>query len=143
MGYVGQRIPCLTVALERLIAFRSAGDLIVKLLLAIIRPTKLQDVREALKSLGVERMTVCDSHGFGRQRGQLETYRGIEYKVNLLQKIVLEIIVNDDFLDRTLETIEHVARTGSEGNIGDGKIFVLPVSDVIRIGNTVRGPEAV
>lgn len=115
----------------------------MKLLMAIIRPTKLQAVQEALKSIGVERMTVCDSHGYGRQRGKTETYRGVEYKVNLLRKVVLEIVVNDDFVDRTVDTIERVARTGTEGNIGDGKIFQLPVMDAIRIDHTVRGPEAV
>jgi nitrogen regulatory protein PII len=119
------------------------GVLIVKLLLAIIRPTKLQAVQEALKAVGVERMTVCDAHGYGRQRGQSETYRGVEYKINLLRKVVLEVVVNDDFVDRTIETIEQVARTGTEGNIGDGKIFQVPVEQSIRIGDTVHGPEAV
>ena len=115
----------------------------MKMLLAIIRPTKLQAVQEALKAIGVERMTVCDAHGYGRQRGQTETYRGVEYKINLLRKVVLEVVVNDDFVDRTVETIEQVARTGSEGNIGDGKIFQLPVEETIRIGQTVKGKEAV
>lgn len=115
----------------------------MKLLLAIIRPTKLEAVREALKDVGVERMTVCDAHGFGRQRGQTETYRGVEYNINLLRKVAVEVVVNDDFVDRTIETIERVARTGEEGNIGDGKIFQLPVDEAIRIGETVRGKEAV
>ena len=115
----------------------------MKLLLAIIRPTKLQAVRESLRAIGVDRMTVCDSHGYGRQRGQTETYRGVEYKVNLLRKVVLEIVVNDDFVDRTVEVIEQIARTGPEGNIGDGKIFQLPVDETIRLGQMARGPEAV
>ncbi len=115
----------------------------MKLLMMVIRPTKLQAVQEALKLVGVERMTVCDAHGFGRQRGQIETYRGVEYEVQLLRKVVLEIVVNDDFVDRTIETVEQIARTGSEGNIGDGKIFQLPVERAIRIGQTVEGPEAV
>lgn len=115
----------------------------MKMLYAIIRPTKLQAVQEALKSVGVERMTVCDAHGYGRQRGQTETYRGVEYKVNLLRKVVLEIVVNDDFVDRTIDTLEQIARTGTEGSIGDGKIFQVPVLQAIRIGQTVRGPEAV
>ena len=119
----------------------------MKMLLAIIRPTKLQAVQSALKSIGVERMTVCDSHGYGRQRGQTEAYRGIEYKVNLLRKVVLEIVVNDDFVERTIETIESIARTGADGNIGDGKIFQLPVLDAVRIdhdmSSPLRGPEAV
>lgn len=115
----------------------------VKLLLAIIRPTKLQAVQEALKSIGVARMTVCDAHGFGRQHGKVETYRGVEYKVTLLRKVVLEIAVNDDFVDRTIDMIEHVARSGAEGNIGDGKVFVLPMLESIRIDDLVRGPEAI
>lgn len=115
----------------------------MKLVVAIIRPTKLQAVQEALKRVGVERMTVCDAHGYGRQRGQTETYRDVEYKVNLLRKVVLEIVVNDDFLERTIDTIERVARTGTEGNIGDGKVFVMPVLETIRLGQTVSGPEAV
>jgi nitrogen regulatory protein P-II 1 len=113
------------------------------MLYAIIRPTKLQAVQEALRLVGVERMTVCDAHGYGRQRGQTETYRGVEYKVNLLRKVVLEIVVNDDFLDRTIDTIEQIGRTGPDGNIGDGKMFQIPVLEAIRIGHTVRGPEAV
>ena len=115
----------------------------MKLVLAIIQPTKLRAVQEALASVGVERMTVCDAQGFGRQRGQTELYRGVEYRTNLLRKVTLEIAVNDDFLERTLETIAHVARTGTDGNIGDGKIFVLPCDDVISQGGTLRGPEAV
>jgi nitrogen regulatory protein PII len=115
----------------------------VKLIIAIIQPTKLNAVREALVKVGVERMTVCDAQGYGRQRGQTELYRGIEYKTHLLRKIALEIAVNDDFLPRTLETLENVARTGPEGNIGDGKIFVLPLESVTRIGGLAEGPEAV
>ncbi len=115
----------------------------MKMLIAIIRPTKLQAVREALRVIGVERMTICDAHGFGRQRGQQETYRGVQYEIKLLRKVVLEIVVNDDFVERTVATIEQVARTGPEGNIGDGKVFQLPVVDAIRIGHMVRGPEAV
>lgn len=115
----------------------------VKLLMAIIRPTKLQAVREALKSIGVDRMTVCDAHGYGRQRGQTETYRGVEYRTNLLRKVVLEIVVNDDFVDRTVEMIERVARSGPEGNIGDGKVFQLPVIESVRIDDGIRGQEAV
>lgn len=115
----------------------------MKLVIAIIQPTKLRAVQEALARVGVERMTVCDAQGYGRQRGQTAMYRGVEYKTSLLRKVVLEIAVNDDFLDRTLETIETVARTGPEGNIGDGKVFVLPVEQTYRIGGLVEGPEAV
>jgi nitrogen regulatory protein P-II 1 len=115
----------------------------VKLVVAIIQPPKLQAVRDALQRIGVERLTVCDAHGYGRQRGQTATYRGLEYKTTLLRKVMLEIVVNDDFLERTIETIDAVARTGPEGNIGDGKVFVLPVHQVYRIGGTTTGPEAV
>jgi nitrogen regulatory protein P-II 1 len=115
----------------------------VKLIIAIIQPIKLKAVQEALTRVGVERMTVCDAQGFGRQRGQTEMYRGVEYKARLLRKIALEILVNDDFLDRTIETIEAVAKTGSDGNIGDGKIFVLPTLEVHLIGGGASGPEAI
>ena len=115
----------------------------MKLVLAIVQPPKLSALREALVKVGVERMTVCDAQGYGRQRGQTAMYRGREYKTNLLRKIALEIVVNDDFLDRTIETIERVARTGPEGEIGDGKIFVMPVLEAIEIGRMIRGPEAV
>ncbi len=115
----------------------------MKFIVAVIQPTKLQPVQEALRRIGVERMTVCDAQGYGRQRGQTEMYRGVEYRTNLLRKIALEIAVNDDFLQRTIDTITEVARTGTEGNIGDGKIFVLPMTDVCQIGGTERGPEAI
>lgn len=114
----------------------------MKMVYAIIQPTKLQPVQEALQKIGVQRMTVCDAQGYGRQKGQTALYRGVEYKTNLLRKIALEIVVNDDFLDRTIDTIMNVARTGSEGNIGDGKIFVLPTDTAIQIGGTERGPGA-
>ena len=115
----------------------------VKMIIAIIQPTKLSALREALVKIGVERMTVCDAQGFARQRGHTEYYRGVEYKTHLLRKIALEIAVNDDFLDRTIDTIVSVARTGPEGNIGDGKIFVLPLEHVTRIGGVTTGPGAV
>lgn len=115
----------------------------MKLILAIIQPTKLQPLQEALAKIGVERMTICDAQGFARQRGQTELYRGVEYKTHLLRKIALEIAVNDDFLERTVGTIVNVARTGPDGNIGDGKIFVLPMEDVRQIGGKSRGPEAI
>lgn len=115
----------------------------MKLVLAIIQPTKLKPVQAALAKIGVERMTVCDAQGYARQRGRTELYRGVEYKTQLLRKVALEIVVNDDFLDRTIETLESVARTGPEGSIGDGKILVLPVDEAIQIGGATRGKEAV
>lgn len=115
----------------------------MKLILAVIQPPKLAAVREALQRIGVERMTVCDAQGFGRQRGQTATYRGIEYKTHLLRKVSLEIFVNDDFVERTVEAIQQIARSGSEGNIGDGKIFIMPAEEAITIDGGKRGPEAV
>lgn len=115
----------------------------MKLILAIIQPTKLNPLREALARIGVTRMTVCDAQGYGRQLGRTEMYRGYEYKTHLLRKIELEIVVNDDFLERTIDTILSVARTGPEGNIGDGKIFVLPAEQVVQISDGITGPGAV
>ena len=115
----------------------------MKIIIAVIQPTKLNAVKEALARAGVDRMTVCDAQGYGRQRGQTQLYRGVEYKTNLLRKIELEIVVNDDFLDRTIEAITSVARTGPEGTIGDGKIFVMPVERTIQLGGTEQGPGAV
>lgn len=115
----------------------------MKLIVAVIQPTKLKAVREALVNIEVTRMSVCDAAGYGRQRGQTETYRGNEYQTTLLRKVAVEILVNDDFVDRTLEALATVARTGPEGSIGDGKIFVLPCERVVRISDGLTGPEAV
>jgi nitrogen regulatory protein P-II 2 len=115
----------------------------VKLVIAIIQPTKLDAVRQALDKIEVARMTITDAQGFGRQRGRTEMYRGHEYTTRLLRKVVLEIIVNDDFLERTVNTIINVARTGPEGNIGDGKIFIVPADQAIQISDGFRGPGAV
>ena len=112
-------------------------------MIAIIQPTKLQVVQDALRKLEVHKMTVCDAQGYARQRGQTVRYRGAEYKTDLLRKVALEIVVNDDFLDRTLEAIEQFGRTGPEGAIGDGKVLVLPVEEVIDIASETRGPGAV
>jgi nitrogen regulatory protein P-II 1 len=128
-----------------LISARSAGGgaCPMKLIVAIIQPTKLNSVREALDKVGVTRMTVGDAQGYARQMGRTEMYRGHEYKTHLLRKVALEIVVNDDFLDRTIDVLSNVARTSPEGTIGDGKIFVLPVEEAIQIGEPVRGPGAV
>jgi len=115
----------------------------VKLVVAIIQPTKLDAVREALEKIEVTRMTVSDAQGFGQQRGQTEMYRGREYTTTLLRKVALEIVVNDDFLERTVRTVASAARTGPEGNIGDGKLFVLPAEEAIQISDGSRGPGAV
>lgn len=115
----------------------------MKLVIAVIQPTKLKALREALEKMEVTRMTVCDAQGFGRQRGRTELYRGHEYTATLLRKVALEILVNDDFLERTVDTIVSVARTGPEGTIGDGKIFVVPADETIQIDDGSRGPGAV
>jgi nitrogen regulatory protein PII len=114
----------------------------MRIVLAVIQPTKLRPVQEALARIGVERMTVCDALGYGQQRGQRAGSRAGD-RTTLLRKVALEIAVNDDFLDKTVETIARVAKTGSEGAIGDGKIFVLPMEDVVRLSDTVRGPEGI
>lgn len=111
--------------------------------MAVIQPTKLDAVRQALNRIGVERVTVCDSQGFGRQKGQPPMYRGVEYQATFLRKVTLQIAVNDDFLEKAIETITNTARTGSEGTIGDGKIFVLPLTDVIQIEDQIRGRGAI
>ena len=113
------------------------------MLSVIIQPTKFESIREALETIGVSRYTVCDAQGYGRQRGQTEMYRGQEYKTHLLRKLALEIVVNDDFVQRTIEVITRVARTGVEGNIGDGKLFVLPVEETIQISTGERGMGAI
>lgn len=115
----------------------------MKLIVAVIQPTKLDSVRAALSEIAVERLSVFDAEGYGRQRGQTASFRGIEYQTNLLRKVIIEVAVNDDFLEKTLTTIENVARTGQEGNIGDGKILVLPIEQVVQIGGKERGPSAV
>lgn len=115
----------------------------MRLLIAIIQPTKLSAVREALEDVEVSRMTICDAQGFGRQWERAEEYRGHEYSTELLRKVVLEIVVNEDFLQRTIDTVSRVARTGPEGTIGDGKIFVLPIEDAIQLNDAARGPGSV
>ena len=113
----------------------------MRMVVAFIQPTKLKAVQEALAAIGVERMTVCDALGYGQQRGQLPGADASGEK--LLRKAALEISVNEDFLGKTVETIARVARTGESGAIGDGKIFILPVEEVVRLSDSVRGPEAV
>ncbi len=107
---------------------------------AIIKPFKLDDVREALSDAGITGMTVSEVKGFGRQKGHTELYRGAEYMVDFLPKTKIEIIISDDLLDLCVETIMEVARTGK---IGDGKIFVTPVEKVIRIRTGEENESAV
>lgn len=111
----------------------------MKLVTAIIKPFKLDDVREALSAVGRHGLTVTEVKGFGRQKGHTELYRGAEYVVDFLPKVKIEVAVDDDQLDTTIETIINAARTGK---IGDGKIFVTALEDVIRIRTGEAGPEA-
>ncbi|MBL9162513.1 MAG: P-II family nitrogen regulator [Planctomycetaceae bacterium] len=115
----------------------------MKLIIAVIQPSKLEDVKAALSEVEVVRLTIMDVQGFGRQKGQTEVYRGREISVNLLRKVQLQIAVNDAFVEPTINAIIKGGRTGESGQIGDGKIFVLPLDDCIRIRTGERGPEAI
>ncbi len=115
----------------------------MKLIIAIIQPNKLEEVKAALTEVDVVRLTVMDCQGFGRQKGQTEVYRGHEFTVNLLRKVQLQIAVNDDFVEPTVDAILKAGRTGEQGAIGDGKIFVLPMEDCIRIRTGERGSDAI
>jgi nitrogen regulatory protein P-II 1 len=107
---------------------------------AIIKPFKLDDVKEALQALGLQGMTVLEAKGFGRQKGQTELYRGAEYVVDFLPKIKIEVVVADDQVSAAIEAIQIAARTG---RIGDGKIFISDILDVIRIRTGETGPGAI
>ena len=115
----------------------------MKLVVAIIQPEKLQDVQRALAERDVYLMTVSDVRGCGRQRGYTEVYRGTEVRIQLIPKLKLEIAVNEAFVEATVEAIVHAARTGDTGAIGDGKIFVLPLEDCVRIRTGERGSDAI
>ncbi len=110
----------------------------MKMVTAIIKPFKLDDVREALSEIGVKGVTATEVKGFGRQKGHTELYRGAEYVVDFLPKIKLEIAVDDDMVERVVESIINAARTGK---IGDGKIFVGPLEQAVRIRTGESGPE--
>ena len=107
---------------------------------AVIKPFKLDEVKDALHELGVQGLTITEARGFGRQKGHAELYRGAEYIVDFLPKVKIEIVLDDALIDRAVDAIVRAARTG---RIGDGKIFVLPVEDVIRIRTGERGADAV
>ena len=115
----------------------------MKLIVAIIQPNRLEAVKTALTGVEVFRLTLMDVQGFGRQKGHTETYRGHDLAVNLLRKVRLEIAVNDAFVEPTIEAIIEGGRTGTQGEIGDGKIFVLPMDDCVRIRTGERGSEAI
>ncbi|MFH0341341.1 MAG: P-II family nitrogen regulator [Chromatiales bacterium] len=111
----------------------------MQLIIAVIKPFKLDDVREALSRIGVQGMTVTEVRGFGRQKGHTELYRGAEYVVDFLPKIKIEVAVSDDQVDRVVEAISGTARTGK---IGDGKIFVVNLREAVRIRTGESGADA-
>lgn len=111
----------------------------MKLITAVIKPFKLDEVREALSGIGVQGITVTEVKGFGRQKGHTELYRGAEYVVDFLPKVKVEVAVSDEMMDQAVEAIENAARTGK---IGDGKIFITSLESVIRIRTGETGKEA-
>ena len=115
----------------------------MRYIIAVIRPEKLDHVREALDEAKVHLMTVTDVRGCGRQRGHREFYRGHEHEVNLLKKVKLEIAVNEEYVQPTIDAIVEAARSADGGKIGDGKIFVLPMEDCFRIRTGEQGKEAI
>lgn len=115
----------------------------VKLIIAIIQPDKLERVKQALSEVEVFRLTILDVQGFGRQLGHAETYRGHEIAINLLRKVQLQIAINDEFLEPTIQAIQKGGRSGVAGEIGDGKIFILPMDECVRIRTGERGEEAI
>ena len=115
----------------------------MKLIIAIVQPTRLEHVKEALTEVEVFRLTVLDCLGFGRQKGQKNALRGHDGSINLLRKLQLQIAVNDEFVEPTIQAILKAAKSEGAGQIGDGKIFVLPMEDCIRIRTGERGSEAI
>ena len=115
----------------------------MKLIIAIIQPNRLEAVKSALTDVEVFRLTVMDCQGFGRQKGHTEVYRGHQFSVNLLRKVQLQIAVNEEFVEPTVEAIIKGGRTGEKGAIGDGKIFILSMDECVRIRTGERGNEAV
>jgi nitrogen regulatory protein P-II 1 len=111
----------------------------MKFIVAIIKPFKLEEVKEALSQLGIQGMTVTEVKGFGRQKGHTEIYRGSEYTVDFLPKVKIEVVVADDIVGRVVEGIVKAAKTGK---IGDGKVFILPIDEAVRIRTDERGDAA-
>jgi nitrogen regulatory protein P-II 1 len=111
----------------------------MKLITAVIKPFKLEDVKSALESFGIHGLTVSEASGFGRQKGHTEVYRGAEYTVDLVPKLRVEILVEDDDADSVVDVIVKTAQTG---RIGDGKVWVSPVDSVVRVRTGERGPDA-
>ena len=112
----------------------------MKLIIAIIKPFKLEEVKDALAEIGIEGMTITEVKGFGRQKGHAEDYRGSEYTVDFLPKIKIEIAISDELATRTVEAVAKAAKTGK---IGDGKVFVIPLADAIRVRTDERGDAAI
>ena len=112
----------------------------MKLVMAIVKPFKVEDVKEALREVGVAGLTVSEARGFGRQRGHTEVYRGAEYQVDFVPKSRIEVMVDDDQVDGVIDAIVKSARTGK---IGDGKVAVLSLDDVVRIRTGEQGPDAI
>ena len=111
----------------------------MKLIVGIVKPFKVDDVKEAVKELGVQGLTVSDVQGFGRQRGHTEVYRGAEYEIDFVPKVKIEVLVDDGDVDRVVEKLVETARTGK---IGDGKVWVVPVEGATRIRTGESGPDA-
>ena len=136
----------ITTQWARLFAVRPLGKMnnkelnFVKKIEAIIKPFKLDEVKEAIQDVGIQGITVVEAKGFGRQKGHTELYRGAEYVVDFLPKVKVEVVVSDEQLDKTIEAIRNAAQTG---RIGDGKIFVSTIEDVIRIRTGESGEEAI
>ena len=119
------------------------AESIMKLIIAIIQPEKLEAVKQALADVEVFRMTVLDVQGFGRHKGHTHAYRGHQFSANLVRKVEIQIAVNDDYAERAIGAIVKAGRFGEKGRVGDGKIFLLPIEDCLRIRTGERGPEAI
>ena len=112
----------------------------MKMIVAIIKPAKLEEVKEALDAIGIQGMTISDVKGYGRQKGHTEIYRGAEYEVHFIPKIRIETVIDSDRTDEVVEKIRQIANTGK---IGDGKIFVIPIEEAIRVRTGEKGMDAV
>jgi nitrogen regulatory protein P-II 1 len=112
----------------------------MKLIVAIVKPFKLDDVKERLKALNINGMTITEAQGFGRQRGHTEVYRGAEYEVDFVPKLRVEVLVDDQQVDEVVDAVVAAAQTGK---IGDGKVWVIPVEQVVRVRTGERGPDAI
>jgi nitrogen regulatory protein P-II 1 len=132
--------PLAGTLIENARTLRSGGARLMKKIEAIIKPFKLDEVKEALHEVGVSGITVTEAKGFGRQKGHTELYRGAEYVVDFLPKVKLEVVVDDALAERVVEAIANAAQTG---RIGDGKIFVIPVDTAVRIRTGERGSDAI